>query len=86
MPVDGSAATSWSRQGRSGSAWGMDWEPLPPERIVELVERDLAPGTIVLLHDSSRYGHRPSALPTAQALPAIADGCSSHGLELVALE
>jgi peptidoglycan/xylan/chitin deacetylase (PgdA/CDA1 family) len=68
------------------SAWGMDWEPLPTERIVDLVERDLESGTIVLLHDSPRYAPRPSALPTAQALPAIAEACARRGLELVKLE
>lgn len=63
------------------SGWGMDWEPLPPERIAELVERDLEPGAIVLLHDSPRYAHRPSAAPTAEALPAIVEAARARGLE-----
>jgi peptidoglycan-N-acetylglucosamine deacetylase len=54
------------------SAWGMDWETISPERIAELVIPDLAPGAVVLLHDSPRYSHRPSARPTVQALPMIA--------------
>jgi peptidoglycan/xylan/chitin deacetylase (PgdA/CDA1 family) len=54
------------------SAWGMDWEPLPAERIAELAMRDLAPGAILLLHDSARYAPRPDARPTADALALIA--------------
>jgi peptidoglycan-N-acetylglucosamine deacetylase len=55
------------------SAWGMDWEPLPAERIADLAVRDLAPGSILLLHDSARYAPRTSARPTADALPLIAE-------------
>jgi peptidoglycan/xylan/chitin deacetylase (PgdA/CDA1 family) len=54
------------------SAWGLDWESVGPERIAELVDRDLRMGSIVLLHDSARYGHRPSAEPTARAVLLIA--------------
>lgn len=65
------------------SAWGMDWEQLGAERIVELVRRDLLPGAVVLLHDSPRYGHRSSARPTAEAIPALVDAASQKGLEPV---
>jgi peptidoglycan/xylan/chitin deacetylase (PgdA/CDA1 family) len=54
------------------SAWGMDWETIAAERIADLVNRDLAAGAIVLLHDSARYGHRPGVQPTADAIAAIA--------------
>ena len=63
------------------SAWGSDWEPIPAERIAEIVTRDLAPGAIVLLHDSPRYASRPSAGPTAEALPAILAAMRNRGLE-----
>jgi peptidoglycan/xylan/chitin deacetylase (PgdA/CDA1 family) len=53
------------------SAWGTDWETISPQRIADLVVPDLAPGAIVLLHDSSRYSHRPSARPTVEALQLI---------------
>lgn len=62
------------------SAWGLDWEPLPPDRIAELVARDLAPGAIVVLHDSPRYARRPSAAPTAEAIPAIAEAAQAAGV------
>jgi len=64
------------------SAWGLDWEPIGPERISELVLRDLEPGAIVLLHDSARYAPRSSAEPTALALWAIAEGAAGRGIEL----
>jgi peptidoglycan-N-acetylglucosamine deacetylase len=63
------------------SAWGMDWEPLPPERIAELAARDLNDGAILLLHDSARYAPRPSARPTVEALPAILALMGEQGLE-----
>ena len=67
------------------SAWGSDWEPIPPERIAETVGRDLEPGAIVLLHDSARYATRPSAVPTAEALPAILAAMEERGLDPVTL-
>jgi peptidoglycan/xylan/chitin deacetylase (PgdA/CDA1 family) len=54
------------------SAWGMDWEELSAERIADLVIRDLAPGAIVLLHDSTRYAPRRRVQPTADAVALIA--------------
>ena len=67
------------------SAWGSDWETIAPDRIAELVLRDLDEGAIVLLHDSPRYAHRPSAQPTAEAIPLIAAAAADRGLELVPL-
>jgi peptidoglycan-N-acetylglucosamine deacetylase len=63
------------------SAWGLDWETVSPERIADLVSRDLEPGAIVLLHDSARYAPRESAEPTALALWAIAEEAQSRGIE-----
>src|SRR5919204_3273226 len=62
------------------SAWGCDWDPLPPARIAELVGRDLADGAIVLLHDSPRYADRDSAAATAEALAALAERALEAGL------
>jgi peptidoglycan/xylan/chitin deacetylase (PgdA/CDA1 family) len=64
------------------SSWGSDWDPIPADRIAELVTRDLAPGAIVLLHDSARYATRPSAAPTAAAVAAVAGAAAAAGLEL----
>jgi peptidoglycan/xylan/chitin deacetylase (PgdA/CDA1 family) len=64
------------------SAWGSDWDPIPASRIADLATRDLAAGAIVLLHDSPRYAARPSAAPTAEAIPAIAAAAAERGLAL----
>jgi peptidoglycan-N-acetylglucosamine deacetylase len=67
------------------SAWGTDWETITPERIAELVIPDLSAGAVVLLHDSPRYSHRPSARPTVEALPLIAAGAAERGLPFLTL-
>lgn len=67
------------------SAWGQDWEDSSPGRIAGLVERDLGPGAIVLLHDSARYAQRAEAGATAAAVPPIAAAAHKQGLELVSL-
>lgn len=67
------------------SGWGNDWEPIPAERIADTAIRDLTPGTILLLHDSARYASRPSAAPTAEALPAILAAMEERGLAAVNL-
>jgi peptidoglycan/xylan/chitin deacetylase (PgdA/CDA1 family) len=54
------------------SAWGEDWEDIGPDRIADFVTRDLSDGAVILLHDSARYAHRPSARATAAAIPSIA--------------
>ena len=64
------------------SAWGMDWEPLPPERIVDLAVRDLSAGAIVVLHDSARYAPRAEARATAEAVAGIAEAARGAGLEI----
>jgi peptidoglycan-N-acetylglucosamine deacetylase len=64
------------------SGWGMDWEPIPGARVAELAMRDLADGTILLLHDSARYGHRPDCTPTAEAIGPIAARAAEQGLEV----
>ena len=67
------------------SSWGLDWETLAPERIAELVEEDLEPGAIVLLHDSARYAPRPAAAPTAAAVRLLASAARERGVTLVPL-
>jgi peptidoglycan/xylan/chitin deacetylase (PgdA/CDA1 family) len=67
------------------SAWGLDWEAIGPQRIAEIACRDLGEGAVVVLHDSPRYGHRPSALPTAEAVGAIVAGAAELGLSLAPL-
>jgi peptidoglycan/xylan/chitin deacetylase (PgdA/CDA1 family) len=54
------------------SVWGEDWEDIGPDRIADIVARDLSDGAVILLHDSARYAHRPSARATAAAIPLVA--------------
>lgn len=65
------------------SGWGCDWEPIPAARIADLVIRDIAPGVVLLLHDSARYAYRESARATAEALPTVLEAVAAAGLELV---
>jgi hypothetical protein len=67
------------------SAWGLDWEAIGPERVADLVVGDLDDGAIVVLHDSARYGHRPDAAPTAEAIAPIAAQAVELGLALAPL-
>jgi peptidoglycan-N-acetylglucosamine deacetylase len=62
------------------SAWGHDWEDVSAEQICGTVGRDLDDGSVVLLHDSARYGRRESARPTLEAIPLIAEQLSARGL------
>jgi len=67
------------------STWGLDWEPLPADRVARRVNRDLEAGAVVLLHDSARYAVRPDAAATVGAIASIADRASALGLDLVTL-
>jgi peptidoglycan/xylan/chitin deacetylase (PgdA/CDA1 family) len=67
------------------SAWGLDWYDIEAGEVADLVTRDLDAGTIVMLHDSPRYGHRASARNTAEAVPAIAAVAAERGLEWATL-
>src|SRR4051794_30230738 len=64
------------------SGWGMDWEPIPGERVADLAMRDLADGAILLLHDSARYGHRPDCAATTEAIGPIAARAAELGLRV----
>ena len=67
------------------SASGLDAEPAGAEQIAASVAGGLLEGAIVVLHDSARYGPRPTAAPTAAAVRLIAAEARHRGLELVTL-
>jgi peptidoglycan/xylan/chitin deacetylase (PgdA/CDA1 family) len=67
------------------SAWGLDWEDIPAKRVAAVTRTRLESGAIVLLHDSARYARRPSARPTADAIPAIANAARQRGVALLSL-
>jgi peptidoglycan/xylan/chitin deacetylase (PgdA/CDA1 family) len=64
------------------SAWGRDWErTATPARIARRVTRSLAPGDVVLLHDSDAYSSAGSWRRTAAALPSVIDAVAAIGVE-----
>lgn len=67
------------------SAWGLDWERVDATRIADVASEQLDDGGILLLHDSARFARRPSALPTAHAIPLIAERASARGWSLLSL-
>jgi peptidoglycan-N-acetylglucosamine deacetylase len=67
------------------SAWGHDWENVTAQRIAELACQQLDDGGILLLHDSPRYGRRPSALPSAEAISRIATWALERRITLTCL-
>ena len=67
------------------SAWGLDWERADAARIADVASEQLDDGGILLLHDSARFARRPSAQPTADAIPLIAERAQARGIRLIAL-
>jgi peptidoglycan/xylan/chitin deacetylase (PgdA/CDA1 family) len=67
------------------SAWGLDWEDVDPDRIADVACAQLDAGGIVLLHDSARYARRPSARPTAEAVPLIVERMRERDIALGSL-
>jgi peptidoglycan/xylan/chitin deacetylase (PgdA/CDA1 family) len=56
------------------TAWGRDWEPGSPARVVDTVGRQLRPGGTVLLHDSDCAAQVAGSWRcTVQALPRLAE-------------
>lgn len=63
------------------SAWGVDWRASStPKSVAATVNRDLAAGGTVLLHDCDRYSAPGSWRNTLGALPAILDQCDRLGV------
>jgi peptidoglycan/xylan/chitin deacetylase (PgdA/CDA1 family) len=67
------------------SAWGHDWEDVDARRIADVALSQLDDGAILLLHDSARHGRRPSARPTAEAIPLVAEWAADRDIALVTL-
>lgn len=67
------------------SAWGLDWEDVEAGRIAQVAGEQLEDGGILLLHDSARHARRPSAVPTAQAIPLIVGRMRERGIAPITL-
>ena len=68
------------------SAWGREWVPADSGSVARRVERALAPGAIVLLHDTDAYSPAGSVTRMLEALGPIAEALHARGLEAVALD
>jgi peptidoglycan/xylan/chitin deacetylase (PgdA/CDA1 family) len=68
------------------SRWGRDWERrATPAAIARRATRSLAPGDVVLLHDSDAYSSRGSWARTAAALPSVLAAVAALGVDAVAV-
>ena len=66
------------------SRWGKDWRRrATPESIARAATRGIAPGDVVLLHDSDAHGAAGSWRRTAAALPSILETIRGAGLDVV---
>jgi peptidoglycan/xylan/chitin deacetylase (PgdA/CDA1 family) len=68
------------------SAWGREWVPSDSGAVARRVERALAPGAIVLLHDTDAFSPAGSVSRMLGALGPIAEALHARGLEAVALD
>jgi len=65
--------------------WGRDWSArASAESIANDVTKDLAPGSVLLLHDGDAYSSEGSWRRTAAALPRVLDSIDAAGLRHVA--
>ncbi len=68
------------------SAWGREWDEPDAAHVARRVTAGLAPGAIVLLHDSDVDSPAGSAQRTLDALEAIAGELDRRGLHAVTLD
>ncbi len=68
------------------SVWGREWTSATPEEVAARVISGLAPGAIVLLHDSDSSSPPGSAAKGRAALGPIAEGLHRHGLSTATLD
>lgn len=68
------------------SRWGRDWERrASASSIARRVTHDLAPGDVVLLHDSDAYSWSGSWRATAAALPSVIGAIAALGVPACAV-
>jgi peptidoglycan-N-acetylglucosamine deacetylase len=62
------------------TAWGRDWEPSTPERVIGHLQPGLRSGATLLLHDGVGTGAPEAWRTTAAALPLLATELARGGL------
>lgn len=92
-PAYGQATAATLLQARSRgwqtvlwSAWGREWATRDPSAVAARISRRLAPGAIVLLHDSDRFGPAGMWRAALGALEPVAALLAGVGLESVTLD
>lgn len=68
------------------SAWGREWATADPEEVAARVTRRLRPGSVVLLHDSDRFGPAGMWRRVLDALPPIAAELGRRRLSAVTMD
>jgi 1-acyl-sn-glycerol-3-phosphate acyltransferase len=68
------------------SARGLDARPTDADAVVARLERHLAPGAILALHDGTGLGGSSDRSATLAALPRILERCRERGLACATLE
>ena len=68
------------------SAWGREWVPADSGSVARRVGSALAPGAIVLLHDTDAYSPAGSVARMLEALGPIAETLHARGLEAETLD
>jgi peptidoglycan/xylan/chitin deacetylase (PgdA/CDA1 family) len=68
------------------SAWGREWATADPDEVSARVVCRVAPGSIVLLHDSDAHGPTGMAHVACKALPRVADALRDRNLRAVTLD
>jgi peptidoglycan/xylan/chitin deacetylase (PgdA/CDA1 family) len=68
------------------SVWGREWTGADPARVAARVTASLAPGAVVLLHDSDAFSPPGSAAKVLAALGPIAEGLDRLGLRTATLD
>lgn len=68
------------------SAWGREWASDEPVEVGRRVARRLRPGSVVLLHDSDRFGRAGMWRTVVAALPAVAAALAEQGIRSATLD
>ncbi|HKE17136.1 MAG TPA: polysaccharide deacetylase family protein [Kofleriaceae bacterium] len=68
------------------SARGLDARATDADRVVARVEKHLAPGAIIALHDGTGLGGSTDRSATLAALPRLLEACRERGLRCVGLD
>lgn len=68
------------------SSWGREWATSSPEVVAARIGRRLRPGSIVLLHDSDRFGPKGMWRVACEALGAVARELARRDLCAVTLD